>query len=251
MSGRGLVRSVAVLVSTLASSRGFAEGATTRLAAPPMTLGTRGGAGWALRGTGRLGDGTRVGVLVAGGRRRDRRPGLNRLLLVDAQATGRTAHQLQWEVGWRASGQERPVWAEAAPWLPPTVVPGTQRQALSAQLRDRHGPVTWRLELRTLAVDARRRSLLAVAGARRWENGFDLRGGLAHAWGEPVDLVSVLVPVPGRVLARHWGRWQGETWLGCGRSRDALSWTASLHLRRSTLGHAPVPEFRIEVVLRR
>ena len=229
----------------------LAEGATTRLAAAPMTLGTRGGHGWVLRGTGRLADGTRVGVLVACGRRRDRRPGPDRLLLVDAQATGRTAHQLQWEIGWRVSGRERPVWAEAAPWLPPTVMPGTQRQALSAQLRDRHGPVTWRLELRTLAVNGRRRSLLAVAGARRLVDGLDLRGGLAHAWGAPVDLISVLVPVPGRVLARHWGRWQGETWLGCGRSRSALRWTASLHLRRSTLGGAPVPEFRIEFVLRR
>ncbi|RKZ10856.1 hypothetical protein DRQ50_14185 [bacterium] len=227
----------------------LATGATSILAAPPMILGTRGGDGWALRGWVRLEGSTRIALLVSRARRRDQRDGLQHTMLVDTRVDGRLEPGLQWELAWRVSDKARPVWQDATPWLPPDMVRGIRRRALSAQLRSRRGPVTWRLELRTLAVDDRRRSLLAAAVATPLGHALELRGGLAHAWGGAVDLISVLVPVPGRVLARHWGAWQGETWLGWGRGRGSLRWSASLHLRRPATGGAPVPALRMEAIL--
>jgi len=72
--------------------------------------------------------------------------------------------------------------------------------------------------LRSYGLDAAsgsgRRSLFNLSARYGLSPNWKLRGAWVTAWGDPVDLVSAIVPVTGMVLPRHWGAWRSEMVLG-------------------------------------
>ena len=118
-------------------------------------------------------------------------------------------------------------WSERLPWEPATQAPIGTRTLASALAEWEAGTAQVTAQWRSFAVgDA------AVAGTRQlatlgWRR--DLGRGWAGwaessvAWGDPVDLVHGLVPLPGLVVARHWGRWRSEGMAGASFASGGLS----------------------------
>ena len=208
------------------------------------------GRGWALRGSGSFPGGPRVGLLLTRAERRDRYPGPETRNLVELFVAGRNRAGLTWELTWRLDRRIRKVWKDGWPWLPPEARPGLRRATLGLTLGRAVGPSLWRCGLRSLAVDGAttsgRRTLVSVQGRGVWGRHASWRGGYTLAWGDPVDLVSVLVPAPGRVVPRHWGRWRSETWLGLGLSQGPWRLAGSVHRREAAEPSAIQLEWRVE-----
>jgi hypothetical protein len=97
--------------------------------------------------------------------------------------------------------------------------------------------------VRTLAVAGTgatgRRSLLAVELRWRPAGALAIRCGRCVAWGDPVDLVTALSPLPGRLVPRHWGAWREELWTGVTWGDRRASLAAAVHLRRPRI---PAPD---------
>ena len=62
------------------------------------------------------------------------------------------------------------------------------------------------------------------------------RLGHGLAWGEPVDLLGAVNPLPGLVLPRHWGSWQSETQASLGVRRGHWQVTAAVAWRGARSG---------------
>ena len=113
-----------------------------------------------------------------------------------------------------------------------------------------------RLLVRSFGVDqaglAGRRTLLGLSGDRRLSRRWRMRGSWVTAWGDPVDLVSAVVPVTGLVLPRHWGHWRSETLLGLEWMVRAASMQAAGSLRYPALesGVQPVPTLWLKADVR-
>jgi hypothetical protein len=140
--------------------------------------------------------------------------------------------ELRGEIRWRRQSKEIRNWLEQSPWLPPALSSRSEREqlVLSAEriwpslrllltyrsrqeLADRGDPevVAWR-----------RRSLVSLTAQWQPPGAWRARGGWHVAWGDPVDLVSVVSPLPGIVVPRHWGHWRAETQAGLERRWDNL-----------------------------
>jgi hypothetical protein len=75
---------------------------------------------------------------------------------------------------------------------------------------------------------------------RRWTGWLEA----TSAWGDPVDLVRALTPLPGVVVVRHWGRWRSEAVVGIAGELGAATVRLALARRLPEPGAAadPVPE---------
>jgi hypothetical protein len=52
-----------------------------------------------------------------------------------------------------------------------------------------------------------------------------------HAWGDPVDLADAVSPLPGLLVARHWGKRSAGWFAGAGVHRGRISLDAAVDLR--------------------
>jgi len=225
------------------------------LASGHELTGTRGGDGWAARGAWQAAPQVRFFALVSGRHRRMGGPGRERRRLLELQARYRANTGLEARVRYRGTNTDAAVWDADWPWEPPGSAPLGRRRTLGLTLvRTLAGPradVTLRADLRTLTLTGAgtsgRRSLLGLEFRRRTDRGTVLRAGWHEAWGDPVDLVSAVSPLPGRLAARHWGAWRGEIWGGLAHvgRRGALS--AAVHLRRPREEGPDVVECRTEL----
>lgn len=126
-------------------------------------------------------------------------------------------------------------WDERAPWQPG--VPGLPavRTLLSGGIDWEQGPVRLGAGWRSFTVDGStndgNRQLLGITGRRAWGRRWSAWADLATAWGDPVDLVRGLAPLPGVVAARHWGAWRSEALIGLGWGGRFLQLRAALARR--------------------
>jgi len=208
-------------------------------------FGDWGGQGVAVRGTWRAAGGLGLKLLVHRGRGLEdvfvRRRSVR--TLTDAQL-GRT-----WpggwvaETRWREGAEDIAAWSERFPWQPPATARRDWRRVVSVKVGRRrpNGRVQllWRrLSLARVSQTVGResggaRSLLALTAAAPVGAALRLRAAWTMSWGDPVDLVSAVVPFTGYVLPRHWGHWRSEHLLGlewrhrAWQCRGAISWRQS------------------------
>jgi len=200
------------------------------------------GQGVAVRGTWRPAAGLGVKLLVQRGRgRQEVSAGQRRVrTLSDALLTR------SWPGGWRAAARWREgaenvaTWSERFPWQPPAPAWRDNRRVLSLKAGWRgergRGQVLWRrLTLARIRQEVGwesggSRNLVTLTGGKALGKGANLRAGWSLSWGDPVDLVSAVVPYRGYVLPRHWGHWRAEHLVGLElrrgpwQGRAAVSW---------------------------
>lgn len=126
----------------------------------------------------------------------------------------------------RRAARSDQVWSERAPWLPPTLEPAAARTLLHAGMEaddgSRRASLHWRSFTSEGTATTGNRQAISATAARHWRSGWSLWADATSAWGDPVDLVRGLSPVPGLVLPRHWGAWRSEVLLGMGRKWGSL-----------------------------
>jgi hypothetical protein len=218
-------------ISDLASAPG--------LGSRPGVLSGWSGQGYALRGFIRADPGLDVRALVHLAQNLDRLGVRNKIgkALVDFQFRKKVSPQVDLAVRYRGAGARSMSWSERYPWQRPEPGRPQKRTVLSAKATGQWP--RWRAVclVRSYALDVSsgsgRRSLFNLSARFEPDLAWKLRGSWVTAWGDPVDLVSAIVPVTGMVLPRHWGRWQSETvlgaeWQGYGtRVQAAGSWRQS------------------------
>lgn len=194
------------------------------LASRPAVLSGWSGQGFALRGYTRTAAGLNLRALVYRGRHRDRTGSRSRneKNLVDLQARQKVWTSVEWTVRLRSTRQQSWSWSERYPWVAPRADVPRSRTVISGQLAFMRHQMRARLLVRSYGLEQEvsggRRTLVGLSGDHSLGPSWKMRGTWVTAWGEPVDLVSAIVPVTGLVLPRHWGHWRSETVLG-------LEWT--------------------------
>lgn len=122
------------------------------------------------------------------------------------------------ELRLRRSSRLESSWSERQPWEPATETNTGTRTAATGGAAWERGGTRLAAQWRSFTVDG-----VAAGGTRQlatlaWR--CELGGGWVawaesgSAWGDAVDLVRGLAPLPGVVVPRHWGRWRAETMLG-------------------------------------
>ncbi len=184
------------------------------------------GQGTAVRGSWRVATGLGIKVLfhrghgwqdVASGRRQLRR-------LADAQLARTWPGGWRAEVRWREIAEQISAWSERFPWQPPAPAWWDRKRVLSLKGEWRSDQKRIQILWRQLVQSRHRqevglesggsRSLAAFTGGLALGRLVYLRGSWTFSWGDPVDLVSAVVPFRGYVLPRHWGRWRAERLVG-------------------------------------
>ncbi|MCP4571850.1 MAG: hypothetical protein GY838_05810 [bacterium] len=224
------------------------------LAAGHELTGRRGGDGWAVRGAWRAAPQVRFLALISGRRRRGDEPGHERRRVLELQVRCRPRVGLEARVRYRGAVTDGPVWDPDWPWEAPRDGPVQRRQTLGLAVVGTAGESSFRADLRTLSLSGDRsvgrRSLLGLEARHGAAGGLVLRTGWHEAWGDPVDLVSAISPLPGRLVPRHWGSWRGEAWVGmaCDGRRGGIA--CACHLRRPSTPGPGTLEVRARLRLR-
>jgi hypothetical protein len=156
------------------------------------------------------------------------------------------------EVGWsrrlggglqggaRLRHTERPetAWPAGAPWEPAVTGPAGARTLVTATLdwTGGAGALTgqWRSFRAGTAAGGTpggTRQLVALGGRRDLGRRLAVWVDAATAWGDDVDLVRAAQPLPGVVVARHWGDWASEVVAGLRLDAGPLSLRAGLARR--------------------
>lgn len=206
----------------------------------PAVLSTWGGRGLALRLKAPLAPGY-SGALLWGRSRGSQQMARLRRQSVE---TGEILLQGRPAPGWKVTGRWRRQlkrkweWSELYPWLAADLVDEAPQQTLWFQVARKEPARSWRLAYRRLerglGRDRVSRSLLEWKGWWNAMRGLEVVCHQGWAWGEAVDLVSAITPVPGLVRPRHWGRWSAETVLTLIWTRGGTRWAAGLSRRRAT-----------------
>jgi len=199
------------------------------------------GKGWASRGWWRSSAGVKYCLLWAQALTRKTRPSSRRYAHsnLDLTATWKLHRSTEVLLRFRTTGYQQWGWSERFRWAAPLLEHQEQQQHWQGGVAWSRGPLVVRFKLKHLlrAKDesAGRRSLYRITGQNAWGR-LRLRWAYGSAWGDDVDLVDAVSPVPGLVHPRHWGKWQTETQFGAGLDIAGLEiWLAGVS-RRSTPG---------------
>lgn len=190
------------------------------LASRPGVLSGWAGHGYVLRGFVRAGPGLMVRALVHRARHLDRvgiRHNIGKVL-ADFLLEKKVSSQVDLVVRYRSTGTQSWSWSERYPWQQPLAGRPQHRTVLSVQVARACSLWRARCLVRSYGLDGSsgsgRRSLFSLSARYSPRGNWKLRGAWTTAWGDPVDLVSAIVPLTGMVLPRHWGGWRSETVLG-------------------------------------
>lgn len=199
------------------------------------------GHGWALRLQGR--PWIRVGLsgLLAWSLARDPRrlPGDEReRWRAELVWSASTPERGRWQLRGRIDQQRERAWSPDRPWLPAEPSASPALIALAATHERPAAGGRWRVAWRWRQKDAAARHLVTTTW-RRTLGGVRFGVGWQAAWGEPVDLVSLDVPVAGYYLVQHWGGWRSGHWLGM-EGTGRWGWQLAIVSRQPALTAAPV-----------
>lgn len=144
------------------------------------------------------------------------------------------------QAGARLRHTERPetVWAERAPWEPAVTGPPGARTLVTATL-DWSGAAgalagqwrSFRAGTTGGSTPGGTRQLVALGGRRELGRRLAVWADAATAWGDDADLVRAVLPIPGVVVARHWGDWASEVVAGLRLEAGPVSLRAGLARR--------------------
>jgi hypothetical protein len=148
----------------------------------------------------------------------------------------------------RRTARSETTWSERNPWRPGEVSPAATRTSFTALLEWEGIGTRLTGQWRSFAVGSSSgggtRQLMSLGArrhvTRRWTGWLEA----TSAWGDPVDLVRALTPLPGVVVVRHWGRWRSEAVVGIAGELGAATVRLALARRLPEPGAAadPVPE---------
>lgn len=199
------------------------------------------GRGWAFRGTWKASRGVGLAMLVTesflGSMRPDPRRDLIRAW--DFMVKVRTSPTANWTFRLRSTSRRRWEWSDRYRWLPAALAgleSRLQGQArFSWKATDFSSLVLTGNLLQKETTDGPSvRALAGISGNWQWSPEVQLRAGYGSAWGDPLDLVSAVSPLPGLVLPRHWGGWQSEIFLGIGLRKGGWRLKGAVSLRRAS-----------------
>lgn len=174
------------------------------------------GRGWALRMQGRPWPRVGLAGLLAWSQARDpdRLPGdLRERWRAELVWSIATPGRGRWGLRWRVDQQWQRKWPREASWLPAERWPQPAVTWLAATWEQRVAGGRLRTDWRLRQKDHDARQLLSATW-RRELGPLRLRVGWQAAWGAPVDLVTLVVPVAGYYLVQHWGQWRSGQWFG-------------------------------------
>lgn len=199
------------------------------------------GRGWALRGTWKASRGLGLALLATesflGTMLNDPRRDLIRAW--DFMVKVKTSPTVNLTFRLRSTAKRRWEWSDRYRWLPAALA--HLESKLQGQVRSSWKAtefisivVTGNLLQKSSTYGPSVRSLAGISGKWQWSPVVQLRAGYGSAWGDPLDLVSAISPLPGLVLPRHWGAWQSETYLGIGLRKGGWRLKGAVSLRRAT-----------------
>ncbi len=215
----------------------------------PAVLGTWSGWGWAGRLKGQLRPGTTLAVLLAHNEGSEQETRVRREDSSTAEILLRVRPASRWllSLQWRARRDRQWAWSEDYPWLPAALDAEKPRTNLRLQVERRLENGDWRLAFRRLqqgyGEERSARALLEWKGRRLVVRNLGLTLHQVWAWGQEVDLVTAIVPVPGLVRPRHWGRWTSETVLSLSWRPSSLVLAVGLSRRLAEVGEGEEDEF--------
>jgi len=225
---------------------GLQAGLARRPAGPGPALGRRSqflggqeGRGWAGRIFWRSGAGFRLDLLAASAEQRKvaPEPVRTRIRTWDFIISTRPGHGTVLSARLRAVSRGRWIWSDRFRWLPAIPLPGNNRvQGQVRLVQERNGKalaVTGKWLCRIRQGDTADRFQFGISGRMAGAGGFLVRAGYGSAWGDPLDLVGAISPLPGLVLSRHWGRWRSETYVGLGYRQERVDFWLALAGRRA------------------
>lgn len=153
--------------------------------------------------------------------------------------------------GWHLRGRlqthhsETLAWSPDYPWLPASLIGWRDRTGATITLRSAGPSARWTFALKSLRrrrkESAGRRTLASI----KYRHTFTHSSGFCSwqwAWGEAVDLVGAIQPLPSLVLPRHWGRWSSELLMGGETHGKTLSVQAAVSHRLADMGPNPAAE---------
>ncbi len=256
--GRLLVEALAA-----AADPGFAPPLGRR----PAVLLDEAGRGWGLRAAAGLGRGNRISALAADAWLRESAAAgceVSRRQRLEIAAAGAPVADLRFSGRFRWDTERTTARLPEAPWLPPGIVVLRRetRFSLKAEWRPEGGAARLtvsslgrrdeRREGDGLPAFGLRRTMAAIRAECGLGAGLILRGAMAWAWGDEVDLVTAAAPAPGILRPRHWGRWSAETSLGMDWRRGGRRLSVAFCRRRPTraAGSTSLYEFHLRLDLR-
>ncbi len=210
------------------------------LAGRPAVLPAWRGWGWAVRAQARLSLALQGQGLLAAGCGREppgESPVRQRESTLELGLRARLPGGWRCEIRGRLQQEERWGWRDRASWLPPALERSLRRQraVLRIERLGEAGRLVLSLRLQSqgdpgdpvTTVPVRTRRLICLQIERRWRQRWRFRAAGSWAWGDDLDLLSVIAPVPGLVLPRHWGHWAEESLLGAEYVQGPCRWQAA------------------------
>jgi len=214
----------------------------------PAVLNSWGGAGWAVRMTGRLDKSWRIKVLLSESQGKDWEGAHQNHAkqFFDFMILGRPLAGCQLSARWHQRIRTWEAWSEIYPWLPPAVVKEDERLGLTVNLKFGSADRSWVYSLRSLsrqgATTNGRRSLVSVRHRRSLGRKFSLMISFQSAWGANVDLVTAINPISGVLLPRHWGKWSSEFLAGIDYTKFGVRLMAAFSRREPAIDSGRSPE---------
>jgi hypothetical protein len=199
------------------------------------------GRGWALRMQGRPWPRVGLAGLLAWSQARDPRrlPGdLRERWRAELVWSLTTPGQGRWRLRWRVDQEWQRKWPREASWLPAERWPQPALTWLAATWEQTVAGGRLRADWRLRQKNHDARQLLSATW-RRDLGPVRLRGGWQAAWGAPVDLVTLAVPVAGYYLVQHWGQWRSGLWLGL-EGTGRWGWQLAVVTRTPAAAAGPV-----------
>jgi len=192
------------------------------------------GSGWGIRGWWRSKSGVKYSVLWARSTTNSTQPSAqkNGHTILDMTTAWKYNPATEFLFRFRTTEHRQWEWSDRFRWAAPFLDQEEQQQLLQAGVSWQPGPLVLRFKMKHLLKIrdevSGKRTMYRLSGRNYW-GPFHLRWAFGTAWGQEVDLVDAVCPVPGLVQPRHWGKWQTETQLGLGLRAVSLDlWVAGI-----------------------
>jgi hypothetical protein len=176
--------------------------------------------GWALRAAWRERGGGACEVLVQGAQMAPEAAVVKRRAsrVAEVAWSARPRPRLSLELRLRRSSRSESTWSQRQPWEPATEANTGTKTAASCGAAWEGSGSRLSAQWRSFTVDGTgaggTRQLASLTWRLELGRGWVAWAESSSAWGDAVDLVRGLAPLPGMVVPRHWGRWRAEAMAG-------------------------------------